>query len=435
MAASVDELATKLNDASVKPDSPAKPDSSAKPRGSRAGVRNPDTYNIFQWNQKQLTLAAPTSSEYKLSMKRIDNIVQTIHGETPSTGLGICVMQEVNAGGGGEAALNLVVTKLNEKKFHTDRGNVFDAQCSGVVNPMVVRNQEKFGIIWNKRLFGELHATEEFAGFRLLTEGLDPVDGKRVSIEEKDYIVQLGKASINLNRARDTWKQIRIDGKINEMVPQFDRMPVLFSFTPPGFGKDLHLLVSHSSIKEHQNIVETVFLQEICAQAAAQGEYVILLGDFNVDEADVNRLWDTQEDLNEANEELDHGLDETALLSDTKTSFLQHYYRAVNKAHPTNTYPFMSGLTAEPAHNDDIWLPKMTDPFHMDAPSGNRQPGKVVRIPKEILEQWDKTTQTYFDAIGGLHAEKKKVSRNKLNGLLARSWSDHRPLIVSLKKT
>jgi hypothetical protein len=77
----------------------------------------------------------------------------------------------------------------------------------------------------------------------------------------------------------------------------------------------------------------------------------------------------------------------------------------------------------------------MTDPFHMDAPSGNRQPGKVVRIPKEILEQWDKTTQTYFDAIGGLHAEKKKVSRNKLNGLLARSWSDHRPLIVSLKKT
>ena len=72
-------------------------DASAKPRGSRAGVRNPDTYNIFQWNQKQLTLAAPTSSEYKLSMKRIDNIVQTIHGETPSTGLGICVMQEVNA--------------------------------------------------------------------------------------------------------------------------------------------------------------------------------------------------------------------------------------------------------------------------------------------------------------------------------------------------
>lgn len=428
MAAAVDELDSKLENLDVG-------DAPEKPIGSRAGVRNPDTYNIFQWNQKQLTLAGPNSSEHNLSMKRIENIVRTIHGETPSTGLGICVMQEVNAGGGGEAALNLVVDKLNEKPWHTERGNVFDTQCSGVVNPMVVRNQEKFGIIWNKRLFGELHATEEFAGFRLLTEGLDPVDGKRVSIEEKDYIVQVGKASINLNRARDIWKQIRTEGKTNEMVPQFDRMPVLFSFTPPGFEKDLHLLVCHSSIKEHQNIVETVFLQEICAQAAAQGEYVILLGDFNVDEADVNRLWDPIEELNETNEELDHGLDETALLSDTKANFLLHYYRAVNKAHPTNTYPFMSGLTAEPAHNDDIWLPKMTDPFHMDAPNGNRQPGKVVRIPKEILEQWDKTTQTYFDAIGGLHAEKKKVSRNKLNGLLARSWSDHRPLIVSLKKS
>ena len=86
MSAAVDELDTKLENLDVG-------DAPEKPIGSRAGVKNPDTYNIFQWNQKQLTLAGPSSSEHNLSMKSIENIVRTIHGETPSTGLGICVMQ------------------------------------------------------------------------------------------------------------------------------------------------------------------------------------------------------------------------------------------------------------------------------------------------------------------------------------------------------
>ena len=186
--------------------------------------------------------------------------------------------------------------------------------------------------------------------------------------------------------------------------------------------------------------METAILQDMCIQASEQGEYVILLGDFNVDETGTERFWNPNIDLHAKNPDIGVELDEKELFVKTKERFLELYYRGVNPKLPTNVYPFLSGGDAEPAHNDDIWIPQAGTLLRMDKPvgilnkKGNRRPGKVHQIPEYVLVQWDKKTRAYFDSLDDVSFGSKKVSRRRLNNLLSKLWSDHRPLSVTLKQ-
>ena len=219
--------------------------------------------------------------------------------------------------------------------------------------------QEKYAIIYNERLLGPVIADEE-NGHRLMTHGIEQLK-KRLSAADGDEAApvptnKIGSAILDLTHGREIWSQIGNVGGINTIFPQFDRMPALFSFHPPDFEKPVHIVAAHSATlnnksKQNQNIVETMMLQEICIQAADQGEYVILLGDFNIDETGTERLWNKDFDLQTINEEVGNDLNEEILLGNTKGRFLDLYYRGVNPSLPTNVYPFLSGQNAEPAHN------------------------------------------------------------------------------------
>lgn len=408
-----------------------------KPRSPRKARTHKDTFTIVQFNQQQLTMSNVNSE------KRVENLGRTIWEMGNKSGFAACVMQEVLVGGGEEAIKN-IVDYLNTKSF----GNVFRFKCSGVVNPMGHEAQEKYAIIYNERLLGPVIADEE-NGHRLMTHGIEQLK-KRLSAADGDEAApvptnKIGSAILDLTHGREIWSQVGNVGGINTIFPQFDRMPALFSFNPPGFDTPIHILAAHSATlnnpsKQNQNIVETMMLQEICIQAADQGEYVILLGDFNIDETGTERLWNKAFDLHTLNEQVGNDLDEKSLLNNTRERFLDLYYRGVNPSLPTNVYPFLSGKSAEPKHNDDIWVPVIESPLRMDKPTGrintkgNKRPGKVHKVPEFVLEQWDKKTREYFESIGSRSAVSKTLSRRTLNNLLSKLWSDHRPVSVTLKR-
>jgi len=411
-------------------------DEKKKPRPPRKARTHKDTFTIIQFNQQQLTMSNVNSE------KRVKNLGRTIWEMGNTSGFAACVMQEVLVGGGEEAIKN-IVDYLNTKNF----GDVFRFKCSGVVNPMGHEAQEKYAIIYNERLLGPVIADEE-NGHRLMTHGIEQLkkrlaaDGDKAAPEPTNKI---GNAILDLTHGREIWSQIGNVGGINTIFPQFDRMPALFSFNPPGFDTPIHILAAHSATlnnpsKQNQNIVETMMLQEICIQAADQGEYVILLGDFNIDETGTERLWNKAFDLHTLNEQVGNDLDEKSLLNNTRERFLDLYYRGVNPSLPTNVYPFLSGKSAEPKHNDDIWVPVIESPLRMDKPTGrintkgNKRPGKVHKVPEFVLEQWDKKTREYFESIGSRSAVSKTLSRRTLNNLLSKLWSDHRPVSVTLKR-
>ena len=108
----------------------------------------------------------------------------------------------------------------------------------------------------------------------------------------------------------------------------------------------------------YQNMVEAAFLQTIVTQACEQGEYVILLGDFNTAEEHnhTERMWDPSIPLISNTEEDEP--DELALFGAIKDKFIENYYRGIPASLPTNVYPFLAGGSSVPKHNDDIWLPK-----------------------------------------------------------------------------
>ena len=77
----------------------------------------------------------------------------------------------------------------------------------------------------------------------------------------------------------------------------------------------------------HQNMVESIFIQEICHQAAEHGEYCILLGDFNHDEAAnlTQFMWDADGELYDIDDiNNNSGVDERSF-SETRQKFLSHY--------------------------------------------------------------------------------------------------------------
>lgn len=385
-----------------------------------------DTFTIIQFNQQQL------STTHKDSEKRIQNLATTIWDIGNKSGFAACVMEEILVGG-GEEAVKQIVAILNTKGF----GDVYRFKCSGVVNPVEGGTREKYAIIWNERLLGPLLDDEE-NGYRLLTNGIEQLKRRIATEDEKHEQVdtdKIGSATIDLSRGREVWNAIgAVGGGINTVFPQFERMPALFSFHPPAFEKPIHIMAAHSATlndkdKQNQNIAESILLQEICIQASSKGEYVVLLGDFNVDETGTTRLWDADIPLLEQDDNIGHALDENKLFGAIKDEFLSLYYRAVDPSLPTNVYPFLSGYNANPNHNDDIWLPKIKTPVYMRKPSGNRRPGKVHRIPLYVLDQWDKASDQYFINIGQSNG---KFSRRNLNNLLSKVWSDHRPISATL---
>ena len=445
-------------------------------RGRKAGSGNNSlTYNIMQWNQKDLTLlcladkacavlrdeALPSEERQGLraalpinhqqSLKRAENIIRTLD----NSNLAACVIEEVKTGGGGKRAVEFITDGLN-RRTKTSPGS-WKYELSGVVNPMSGR-PEMYAIIWNYNLLGDLVNTlvdDEEGGYRLMTNGLE-FEGKRIGDAKRkadgDCDFKIGAAEICLDEGRRIWAEMKRCEMGWDANAKFDRMPTLFSFQPAKLDnfqpaaldddKLLHIIAIHGATgghlrSPHQQIAETMFLQEICGQAAEQGEYVVLLGDFNTTERynKTERLWDDKLALNVP--EGSGEFDEATELRATRKRFLHFFYRGVEESLPTNVYPFLAGGDADPKHNDDIWLPKDKSFLYMDKPKGrlgqrgSKQPGMVHKIPDYILVQWETTTRDFFISLGA--ALLNTAKKNRLNDLLSKVWSDHRPISVALK--
>jgi hypothetical protein len=263
----------------------------------------------------------------------------------------------------------------------------------------------------------------------------------------------------------------------------FDYNPVLFSFTGADAGT-FHIVAVHGStgLKSYgkkktvkvpeQNLLEMTFLQTLCT-AATSGEdpqFVVLLGDFNTQEpANMHMgLWDNAGNLPCNTNNVPFCDREPGILRPVRDAFLQQYARAVPPHIPTNVFPFLAGVVSEPRHNDDIWVPR--SPAFSNW-SFEESSGRVVKIPPHVLRTWDNVTNAFFESEfenGNIYCalkgsakvkfekdddgdddgdddddddERKPVkekkpdatSRGKLNAALAQVWSDHRPVIATIK--
>lgn len=392
---------------------------------------------IVQWNQKDLSYDPDNAR----SIKRVDNIMTELtdwNGRYGSSGPAVCVMQEIvgHAGGGGEKALQKITEGMNNRvdfEGHDGEG-FYRYKLSGVVNPMDGK-AEQYAVVYNELLVGECEIDSKF--LKSLSQF---APGGR---DENTLLV--GDAEIDLSRAREVFRLIDQDGKLND---RFDRRPALFSFSGPRdtpFPKKLHIIAAHSATgrykSPHQNMAESVFLQEICHQAASKGEYCVLVGDFNHDE-DYNLthfMWDSDGEFYDAEDNRNcSGVNEKQLFEQTREAFLSHYVRACHKLIPTNVYPFLAGEVSYGKHNDDIWLPKLPGEVTFRVDQGRNDLGKILEVPRRILQQWEQAAREFYKSRefkDRYQPRLNKGDRIRLNMMLAKVWSDHRPLVVTLKLT
>jgi hypothetical protein len=213
-------------------------------------------------------------------------------------------------------------------------------------------------------------------------------------------------------------------------------------------------------------MVESMCLQSIAVKMANDPDnfgVVVLLGDLNIAEAGTERIWDVDKKLpDEAKDDDDdvNGFEESAIFGPIKLEFMGgvkpvakeedakkedeesvakgeegKFMRAVSPKIPTNVFPFLASITAEPKHNDDIWVARHESLASIEFnegsvnKQGNSNDGKVVPIPSDVLHAWDTKTTEYFLQLDA----DEKFSRSKLNNMLSRMWSDHRPVSVVLK--
>tara|TARA_A200000113_G_scaffold224632_1_gene243026 strand:+ start:2850 stop:5408 length:2559 start_codon:yes stop_codon:yes gene_type:complete len=407
-------------------------------------------YTIVQWNMKGLTYFSD-KKDIPRAEKRIDNITDTLKklmgGQTP---FAACIMQEVNPRG------RISVAKITEKLNEFFPKVTFRCEFSGIVDPKPTHTRgghERFAIIWNETYLGPLMGNKD-KGYRLTSMGFFE-EGR--SDPDEFLIDHIGSTPIDLESMRFTWESI---AAYNRCEPPFcfDRMPVLFTFHPPKFEKEFHILAAHSATMGskrykgdhyHQNVVESSCLQEICNQAASKGEYMIMLGDFNVAECETMYIWDDKKDITNCLKELkESDLNEKQLLGGIKEQFFRNYKRCIDKDLPTNLFPYLAGDKSA-KHNDDIWMPlKMECPLVLDLHTEvnetltgdalmkkiDQNPGKVHSIPSDVLKQWEYKTRKMFyeEQKKGSEEAKEEITAKKVNAELYKLWSDHRPVSVRL---
>jgi hypothetical protein len=470
-AAGVDPDAGEADDTSLNVvDTPGK-NGKGRPRKcitlSDRSLRGANGLCIVQWNQKDLSY----DERNERSQARVDNIIMELtdiyrYGKALPA---VCVMQEIvgRAAGGGEMALRKITTGMNER-VRTERNlaPLYHYKLSGVMNPMSASKAEQYAVVYNKQMMGECIVDEVFR---------ENLSSFAQADDNEGFLI--GNARINLRRARDVFERVANNGGI--LNDRFDRIPALFSFSGPEGpenrfpdGKKLHIIAAHSSTGKansspHQNMVESIFMQEICHQAAEQGEYCILLGDFNHDEpANLTQfMWDTDGELYAIDDKKNNsGVDERDF-SETRERFLSNYVRACSVRSPTNVFPFLAGGDATGKHNDDIWIPKVQGQplFLSNNPTPTYNPevfgtadsrvlfkvdlgrraelrrytvGDVNTVPERILKQWDEAVRDFYEQreIEGRYQPRlNSGARQRMNAMLAKVWSDHRPLKVTLK--
>lgn len=427
--------------------------------GSGAGKSTPRPhfftfkFNITQFAQKDLSLRTTAEFPYENgrniteawpmnianSHMRVKFISQFLKGKLhnqPKWGndMTVCVMQELRGETGGQLAVDKFVEYLNAPEGQRRETMANPREYDRLIvrsNPMG-RRVEKVAIIWNKNsqiLGGGARFTIQYDLSTVFTEMIS----NNINADLPEGLRHC------LNHCTDLWMTVK--DQTQSINDGFDRNPVWFTLENCAFlnGEPLHVITVHAATgsenrSAYQNIVETVVVQNICIYIITKkGENVILLGDFNTAEQynQTERLWDNNVQLNDLNAELGNdNFDEVRLFNGIRTNFLKKFTRVVDKALPTNVYPFLSGGDSIPKHNDDIWIPSQW--YEHDFDSGSHTFSKVTgivhNIPKEVLEEWDKKSSKYFSELGG-----RAFNRNNLNLMLSKIWSDHRPLTAKIK--
>ena len=401
-------------------------------------IRSDRTVKVMQWNQKFLSYIKGNST----SEQQIVNISLTIQREDPD----VVIMEEI-MGENGEQAVEKIKEMLNKgggrgtgvKKAALNKEYSVN-QRLGALSNKSKGVYETFACLYRKDVVGDLTTQVLFKyGFSPTEDAFihnKNVEAKDVMMtritrelykeefkDEKDrnyFEIPIGDAIINVDEAMNVFEEYKGNCKnrwwFNSSYLEnnyedvgFDYKPVLFTFSgtahkPGGRVRRFHVVGVHGSTGEkrygdkkypvrEQNVMECVYLQSLCAQAALEKEFVLLLGDFNTQEA-ANfgnmGLWDMDMNLpTNVGKDRSWLYKETELLRRSRENFLDNYGRAIDPRLPTNVFPSLAGLCVIPKHNDDIWVPKKMDGWKFS-------PGKCARIPGKVLEAWDNEAQDYY---------------------------------------
>jgi len=395
---------------------------------------------LMQWNQKWLTEG------------KCKAIIETIHKIDPD----IVIMQEIKGISGENAVKHIKeeLNKLNEKKKKNNKR--WEYHVTEKVNKGFT---ESYACLYRSDTVGILLQSKVLFrnGFYFdkdsnIYENEWKLLARNNEIEKKynellDEELTLGKVKVNMEKVMEYFKNCKDDCKNSKWFQRvkdvtegseivgFDYCPVIFTFEVN--GKPFHIIGIHGSTGDkkwppksktsikipEQNIVEMMYLQHFCTEAVKNGEFTVLLGDFNTqEEANCHvGLWDRNWNIPCLVE------NEEEVLREVREEFLNRFHRATDASIPTNVYPFLAGQTSYPKHNDDIWIPS-----GMEESNGwYYKEGKVLEIPVQVLLAWDKAATEYFKSND--NCNRKKSDASKINAELSQIWSDHRPLIACIK--
>lgn len=161
-------------------------------------------------------------------------------------------------------------------------------------------------------------------------------------------------------------------------------------------------------------------MQAYCCHLSQKvAQNVILLGDFNIDEAKVQQLWDGEIDLDYFDE-----LNGPFILDTRRKTFLSNFNKCILSNVTTNLFPFLAAFeNGIPKHNDNIWISKSTIQF--SEPDEERYKC-ALPPPACVLYSWDEQVQSLIRK--GLPKEFK----NKVSNIISLTWSDHRPICTDI---
>lgn len=460
---------------------------------SKEIVTNPGI-KIMQWNQKALTHKS-SDFDGDDDMQHIKNLYKTIRDERPAvivmeevTRKGkesvakICEMLNDFNTKLKIANKNKAESGFKEKPFY---GGVDEENWAyGVSEPVDVRlndaydkgreyGSEIYAVIYQKSLMGraqrifvdgeELDGEDNRVGQVLFKDGFAPHNVRRdvrlrseeeadpVPVEtiyfRDDGVEHVQKDRVDMKRATDVFEiAARIRGGVRS---RFLHRPVLFHFPHCSLlDGPISILANHLAASEMdksmQNIIECAYVQHLATELKVKhARHVVLLGDFNVSQCNNEAMWNEDdlpgvEDDEELDDEDENGSDrlprafnQYTLLQPIRTDFQHHYLRVIDEEISTNVYPFLGGLTAMPAHNDDIWLPispasHENNKFTHTSPDRRIISARVVPVPRNVLHSWAGMSDMYKVVKKGSSSE--RVPRAKITQRLAYLWSDHKPI-------
>ena len=141
---------------------------------------------------------------------------------------------------------------------------------------------------------------------------------------------------IDMTVPQNIWKTLDSSTEVNVENDRFLRCPVAFNFCL-GHAQLLVVATHAHAGKKICNALEACFLQHLATQCVKKDRFMVLLGDFNSDEAGTQGMWDMSEALPIESQDADDDTEKAIeMLENVRRKFHESFVRVFHPACPTN---------------------------------------------------------------------------------------------------